>query len=329
MLEGLRHDLVDVLLVPAAPVGIVGLIALVALWRSPALREASPLRALVIAGVLTFVFTSLVFPIATQWGTYQHAAGPMLVALIVLAMLGLDAVVAWIGRRRGWSRDNAWLAPLAMLVLVLPLAVLFVRLTGVAAEREMARQAVVAGALSGVAAPGDVVITDHPMWLAEATDLRTAALPDEPIGAVADLADALGARWLLVLDDRGDYPDALLSTPSPCFVPTPIDAAGAQSVAHRTGLPPMTSPQPVIATEIAPITGRRQPTSRTDASGPVGWHWPCPSSRSGSCRCATRPTSTSAGTSPTGGTWPTACSSAASTSTPGRLPARRGSRMSG
>ena len=227
MLEGLRHDLVDVLLVPAAPVGIVGLIALVALWRTPALREASPLRALVIAGVLTFLFTSLVFPIATQWGTYQHAAGPMLVALIVLAMLGLDAFVAWVGRRRGWARENAWLAPLAMLVLVLPLAVLFVRLTGVAAEQEMARQAVVAGALAGVVTPGDVVITDHPMWLAEVTDLRTAALPDEPIGAVADLADALGARWLLVLDARGDYPDVLLATPSPCFVPTPIDAAGA------------------------------------------------------------------------------------------------------
>ena len=37
LLEGLRHDLVDVILVPAAPVGIVGLIALVALRRSPAL----------------------------------------------------------------------------------------------------------------------------------------------------------------------------------------------------------------------------------------------------------------------------------------------------
>ncbi len=228
LLEGLRHDLVDVLLVPAAPVGIVGLVALVALWRSPALRQASPLRALVIAGLLTFVFTSLVFPVATQWGTYQHAAGPALVALIVLAMLGLDAVVAWVGRRRGWSRENAWLAPLAMLVLVLPLAVLFVRLTGVAAEREMARQAVVAGTLASVSAPGDVVITDHPMWLAEATDLRTAALPDEPIGAVADLAETLDARWLLVLDDRGDYPDTLLSAPSPCFVPEPIDAAGAR-----------------------------------------------------------------------------------------------------
>ncbi len=227
IVEGLRHDLVNVLLVPAAPVGLVGLLALVALWRSPAIRQASPLRALVIAGLLTFLVTSVVFPVSTLWGTYQHSAGPTLVALIVLAMLGLDGFVAWVGRRRGWSRENAWLAPLAMLVLVLPLAVLFVRLTGVAAERELTRQAIVAGALAGVVAPGDLVITDHPMWLAEAADVRTAALPDEPAAAVAELADRLDAGWLMVLDERGDYPDGLLASPSPCFVSVPFDAAGA------------------------------------------------------------------------------------------------------
>jgi Dolichyl-phosphate-mannose-protein mannosyltransferase len=225
--EGLRHDLVDVLLVPAAPVGLVGLVALVALRRSPALQQASPLRALVIAGLLTFLVTSVVFPVSTLWGTYQHSAGPTLVALIVLAMLGLDAFIAWVGRRRGWSRENAWLAPLAMLVLVVPLAVLFVRLTGLAAEREETRQAVVAGAMAGVVAPGDLVITDHPMWLAEAADVRTAALPDEPAAAVASLADQLDAGWLLVLDERGDYPGRLLASPSSCFVPMPLDAAGA------------------------------------------------------------------------------------------------------
>ena len=225
--EGLRHDLVDVLLVPAAPVGIVGLVALVVLWRSPAVRQPSPLRALVVAGLLTFLVTSVVFPVATQSGTYQHAAGPTLVALIVLAMLGLDALVAWVGRRRQWSRENAWLAPLAMLVLVLPLAVLFVRLTAAGSEREMARQAIVAGALAGVVPPGDLVITDHPMWVAEAADVRTAALPDEPVAPVADLADRLGARWLLVLDERGDYPDGLLANPSPCLEAVPFEAAGA------------------------------------------------------------------------------------------------------
>jgi AmmeMemoRadiSam system protein A len=43
----------------------------------------------------------------------------------------------------------------------------------------------------------------------KATGLRTAALPDEPVSAVTELASQLGAGWLLVLDERGDYPDAL------------------------------------------------------------------------------------------------------------------------
>jgi hypothetical protein len=227
VLEGLRHDLVDVLLVPAAPVGLVGLIALVALWRTPGLQTASPLRALVVAGLLTFLFTSIAFPVATRWGTYQHAAGPSLVALIVLAMLGLDALVARIGRWRGWSRDNAWLAPLAMLVLVLPLAALFVGLTSAASERELTRQAIVASALAEVVSPDALVITDHPMWLSQATGLRTAALPAESPAAVAELASALGAGWLLTLDRRGDYPDALLAAPSPCFMPVPLAAPDA------------------------------------------------------------------------------------------------------
>ncbi|HVQ22094.1 MAG TPA: hypothetical protein VMT36_02380, partial [Candidatus Saccharimonadia bacterium] len=164
--------------------------------------------------------------------------GPTLVALLVLAMLGLDGAVAWLGRLRGWSRENAWLAPLAMLVLVLPLAGVFVRLTGVHADQEMARQATVAGTISILTTPGDVVITDQPMWVAEATDLRAATPPDEPIGAVANLADSLGARWLLVLDARGQYPDALLSTPSPCFVPTPMDASGASLWRIKPGCHP-------------------------------------------------------------------------------------------
>jgi hypothetical protein len=44
---------------------------------------------------------------------------------------------------------------------------------------------------------------------------------------VADLADRLGARWLLVLDERGDYPDGLLANPSPCLEAVPFEAAGA------------------------------------------------------------------------------------------------------
>ena len=83
----------------------------------------SPLAALLIYGTLTFLLTGVLFPIATLWGTFEHASGPLLVGLIVAALLGGDALVAWIQARRGWQRNNTWLAPFAVLALAVPLAV--------------------------------------------------------------------------------------------------------------------------------------------------------------------------------------------------------------
>ena len=216
---GLAHDLLDVLLVPGAPVGLLGLLALVALRRSPALRETGPLRALVLAGAVTFFVTGLVFPVATLWGTYGHSAGPALVALIVLSALGVDRVVARAAQWRGWARDNAWLAPLATLAVVLPAAVLSVALTAAGAGAEQRR----ADALrAAVGHPDTPVITDHPMWVAAALGARAIALPDEPPANVAILSRAFGAEWLLVLDERGRYPRALLGADQRCFEPQPL-----------------------------------------------------------------------------------------------------------
>lgn len=216
---GLVHQLVNVLLVPAFPVGFAGLLALVGLRRSAALREASPLRALVIAGTVTFVVTGLIFPVATLWGTFQHAAGPLLVALIVMAMLGLDAVVARVARLRGWSRLNAWLAPLAVLALCAPIAALSIGLTAAGAAREQARMATIADAARQVVG---TIITDHPMWVSDALGVPALALPDEPAANIEALAREFGAGWLLVLDTRGGYPGVLLGAPSLCLAEEPL-----------------------------------------------------------------------------------------------------------
>ena len=60
---------------------------------------------------LTFAVTSLVFPVSTTWGTYLHAAGAAHVLLILACLLALDAGIARLARRRGWSRPVAWLGP--------------------------------------------------------------------------------------------------------------------------------------------------------------------------------------------------------------------------
>ncbi len=233
---GLTHNLFEVLLVPAAPVGFVGLLALVALRRSPAVAGVTALRALLVSGIVTYAIASLVFPVATRWGTFLHAAGPLLVALTVLTMLALDALVSAVRVRRRWSRSNAWLAPAAVLALSVPLAVLqvstlasntavietrFAALAGVLSReqgRAVAAREHGSGGADGTASPrarrlsagtADVLVSDHPIWLAESLRRRVLALPDEPPRDVWRLAHDLGANLLVIVDGRGRYPAAL------------------------------------------------------------------------------------------------------------------------
>ncbi|MDQ3937893.1 MAG: glycosyltransferase family 39 protein, partial [Chloroflexota bacterium] len=117
----LWHGLFDVVLLWAAPVGIVGLATGIVLLRRGELRT-SGLGALLISGLLTYLITSLVLPVATRWGTFQHAAGPLLVGLTVAAVLGTDRLLAELRRRRRWPRSNAWLGPLALAAMTVPLS---------------------------------------------------------------------------------------------------------------------------------------------------------------------------------------------------------------
>jgi hypothetical protein len=137
------------------------------------------------------------------------------VALVVLAALGLDALLARIRRLRGWSRENAWLAPLATLALTVPIAVLSVGLAAAGAASEERRMEAVAAAVGRLDGP---VISDHPMWVADALGVPALALPDEPPANIVALAREFGAGWLLVLDQRGRYPEVLLDAPLPCLV---------------------------------------------------------------------------------------------------------------
>ena len=77
---------------------------------------------------------------------------------------------------------------------------------------------------SPITTDGTPVITDFPIWFAEATRHHTLALPNEPMDSVLDLARSFDppAR-LLVVDaaNEGRYPATILdgSPGSECFVP--------------------------------------------------------------------------------------------------------------
>jgi hypothetical protein len=231
-IEGLTHNLVSVLIVPSVPVGIVGLLAL------PWVGRARALRPLVLLSVLTFVATTLLFPVSTTWGTFLHAAGPVYVLLIVSCLVALDAAIARAGVWRGWTRPVAWLGP----ALTVFMAVLFsVGILGYAGQaREIERRYAALGPALTAAGQTDLrapVIADFPIWYAEGMRREAVALPDEPPASILALARRFDARLLVISKpDHGRWP-AVLDAGGPdtsCFrelpLPTPADRAAAASL---------------------------------------------------------------------------------------------------
>ena len=100
---GIVHNLFNVLLLPGLPISVIGLVGLYWTVRSQALRPV------VIVSFTAFIVTSLVFPVATTWGTFLHASGPFQVLLVVSALFLLDGLIEEISIRRKWTNPNAWL----------------------------------------------------------------------------------------------------------------------------------------------------------------------------------------------------------------------------
>ena len=217
--EGLSHNLFSVLLLPGLPLSVIGLLALP--WQA----RGAAIRPVVLLAGTTFLVTSLIFPVATTWGTFLHAAGPVQVLIVLSALLALDAGIARLGVRLGWTRPVAWLAPTLGIfgsalfsIVLLPGFAGGSQGTATLFQELGRRMAAIGHPLDASAGP---VITDFPIWLAETSRIPSLALPDEPPSDALDLAAAFpGTRLLVVLGgDHGRWPD-ILDTPAPgaeCF----------------------------------------------------------------------------------------------------------------
>jgi hypothetical protein len=197
-----------------------------------------PIRPLACFSILTFLVASLVFPVATTWGTFLHAAGAIHVLFVISALLALDAVIGWVGARRGWTRPVAWLGPTFAIAGCLLFSGVLLSDDGRASRETAARYDALAAALSdpSFAAPIDTepgpIITDFPIWLAEATRHHTIALPNESPDSVLDLARTFDPPARLLVVDAGNtgvWPAAILSGApgSECFVPLDLPAVAS------------------------------------------------------------------------------------------------------
>ena len=229
-LDGFEHNVMDVLVLPAFPVGVIGLVALPWFGRGLALRP------LLLVSVMTFTFTTLVFPVSTTWGTYLHAAGPAHVLLIVTCLFGLDALIVRVGVIRGWTRPVAWLGPALTVSCAAVFGAVFVMNFGAQAQETQQRYAQLPAALAAAGVPAadamGPVISDHPIWWAEAFRGAALGLPDESPGSVLKLARTFPGTRYLVLSSTHDRWPGILADGDPdaaCFreVALPSVASGA------------------------------------------------------------------------------------------------------
>jgi len=228
-------NLFGVLLVPGTVVAAVGLATMIAGRGQRSAVSGSPLAALLVYGAMAFAATAILFPVATLWGTFAHAAGPLFVGLTVLAVLGADAFVARVRQWRHWSRANLWLAPAALVALALPLTLVEVASAG---QQASARKAQVNAAAAYVrsnpaldtSAP---LITDQPIWLSDALGVPALALPDEGAQSVLQLARTFGASAVVVSQRDGT---AVTGFSTSCFTNVAPPQGGAGATAEVTVL---------------------------------------------------------------------------------------------
>ena len=222
---GFLHNLVSVLALPGMPTAAVGLAGL------PWVARSRTLRLLIVSAVATFAFTTLVFPVQTTWGTYLHASVPADVLLIVSGLAALDAGLAWTGRHRAWTRPVAWLGPLfagAGALLFLGLGIPTYGANAAATEVSYASLPARFAAMGEPLDPSVPVISNHPIWVAEADGVRALALPDEPVSSVLEIARTFGARYIVLDGVAGGWPARLATDlDAHCLVPVALPDPGA------------------------------------------------------------------------------------------------------
>ena len=238
---GTVHNVVNVLLFLGVPLSVLGLVGLPGVVRARATdaratearaiearRQVDPLRPLLLFSLITFAVASLVFPVSTTWGTFLHAAGAIHVLLVISGLLLLDRAILWVGARRGWTNPVAWLGPAFAIAGCLLFSAVTLPADGRDARTAANRYAAIAAAFSlpssevDLAAEPGPVITDFPIWLAEATRHHALALPNESPESILDLARRFDARLLIVdASNDGRWPAAIINGEpgSECFVP--------------------------------------------------------------------------------------------------------------
>jgi hypothetical protein len=192
-----------------------GLLALPGLWL---LRSRWSFFPPLVYGLLLFLVTALLFPVSSTAGTFYHSLGAVMPFLALAAAYAVQQGM----QRTIKNRERAAMIFWAVTAGLLVLAAAQVRVTLPAvAERHQAEKEqfeAVTEWLTRNANPGDVVMTTQPYTLNYASGRPSIVLPgNEPPDAAWEAAQRYRARFLIITQAFGRYPEILHQQPDPRF----------------------------------------------------------------------------------------------------------------
>jgi hypothetical protein len=192
-----------------------GVFALLGLWL---LRRNSLVFSAFVYGMFMFLGLALVFPISTMHGTFYHSFGTVLPFLALTAMYAVWQVARLLRRRGKLPEFLATSITIAFLVLC---GWQVMQTLSAVAERHKAEKEQFEAAadwLAQNANSGDVIMTTQPYSLNYASGHPCIVLPgNDPPDSARQAAERYGARYLIVTEQFGLYPDILAAQPDPRF----------------------------------------------------------------------------------------------------------------
>jgi hypothetical protein len=192
-----------------------GLLALPGLWL---LRREWAFYPPLVYGVLLFLVATLLFPASSVSGTLYHSLGAVVPFLALAAMYAVQQGARRLGRNRNLAPPL--LAAVTAGLLVLAGAQVVRTLPAVTARHEAEKEQFQTAAswLDQHAAPGDVIMTTQPYTLNYASGHPCIILPgNETPEAAWEAAQRYKARFLIVTQSFGQYPQILHDQPDPRF----------------------------------------------------------------------------------------------------------------
>ncbi len=175
---------------------------LVGIWH---LRKDERVQVGILGWGITFFIMTLVFPFAGARGSFFHSGAALQPLWWALAPLGLDAVVNWAARRRGWrARDAQRIFRFGLVTtsLLVTGMLLWGRLIFPSAEqawgKDVARYESIEEILSIQGEPESAVIVSNPPGYFLVSNRPALALPDGNALTVFEIAERYNARYLIL-----------------------------------------------------------------------------------------------------------------------------------